>query len=231
MTKVFDKKLLAVLAVVCAFVLGLAAVVGTAQLAQADTLTLKDSTGADAKVSDAVTKLDVAKLDPDTREFVKGAEIQIIEKDTGTVVDKWTTADATHSNSKQLDVNKHYILRETTTPDGYETAKDTEFYIDETEGVGVHIVSGDSAELTQSYTINLYDKKKSTTTETVVTKTTDNSNKTNNNKATTTKALSQTGDATMWVVGGIVLVVVIAGAVLVVARKKSGKEDEPATKL
>lgn len=224
MTKTLNKNLAAVLAVVVALLLSFVAVAATTQMAQADIITLKDSTGADAKFSDAVTKLDVAKLDPDTREYVKGAKLQIIEKDTNKVVDEWTTDGSIHSNSKQLNVNTHYILRETTTPNGYETAKDTEFYIDETEGVGVHIVSGDSAELTQSYTINLYDKKKSTTNETTVTKTTNNT-KTNTTSSSKSK-LTQTGDMVMWVAGGVALVCVIAGCVLVVARKKSAKDDD-----
>lgn len=226
MTKTLNKNLLVAFAAAVVLLLSLATVAATTQFAQADTLTLKNSSGVEAKVSDAVTKLDVAKLDPDTREYVKGAKIQIIEKDTGTVVDEWTTEGSIHSNNKQLDVNVHYILRETTTPDGYETAKDTEFYIDETEGVGVHIVSGENAELTQSYTINLYDKKKSTTNETTVTKTTNN-NKTASNKS----SLTQTGDTAVWIVGGVALVLIVAAVVLLVARKKSTKNDEGSKEL
>lgn len=175
-----------------------------------------DASEAGIQVSDDITRLDVQKLDADTHDPVVGAEMQIIKKSTGEVVDSWTTTNGVHSNDKQLDVNVRYILREISAPDGYALAKDTEFYIDETEGVGVHIISGDDAELTQSYNINVYDKKQATTNEITVTKSINTGN-----KITTSSKIPVTGDTLFVVIAGLATVVVAAVIAIIVARKKS----------
>ena len=121
-------------------------------------------------VSDDITRVHVNKLDPDTHEYVKGASMAIIDKETGTVVDEWVTGSAAHVNEKALDVDRVYILREVSAPDGYEKVEDTEFVINVTEGEGITILSG-PGELTESYKVNLYDKAKPTEREVVVEKT------------------------------------------------------------
>lgn len=119
--------------------------------------------GAKLTVSDDVTELKVKKLDADTNDWVKGATMRIIVKDTGDVVDQWVTTDSAHENRKKLNVGVRYVLQEVSAPDGYSVAKDTEFEVYASETQGIKIISGDDAELTQSTTINLYDKKGSTT--------------------------------------------------------------------
>lgn len=125
---------------------------------------------APTKVSDDVTRVHVNKLEPETHEYVKGASMSIIDKETGKVVDEWVTGKETHAIEKALDVDKVYILREVSAPDGYEKVQDTEFVVNATEGEGITILSG-PGELTESYKINLYDKVKPTEKEIVVTKT------------------------------------------------------------
>lgn len=131
---------------------------------------------APTQVSDDITRVHVNKLDADTHEYVQGASMAIIEKETGTVVDEWVTGSATHANEKNLDVDKVYILREISAPDGYEKVEDTEFMINATEGAGITILSG-PGELTESYKVNLYDKVTTTTNEKVVTKTNETTTK------------------------------------------------------
>lgn len=195
-------KLIALAVVVATLVLGL----GFAPHAYARTA------DAPMTVSDDITRLDVAKLDPDTREYVEGATMRIVEKDTGTVVDEWVTGSETHHNAKVLNVNVHYLLQEISAPDGYTVAAETEFYVDETEGVGIHIVSGADAELTEGYKINLYDKKAATTNETVVKKT--------STKTKTTKVKApQTGDEAP-LAAVIIAVAVCIMAILVLQRIK-----------
>lgn len=200
----------------CALVLGVAL---PAQTALARTL---DASDAGIQVSDDITRLNVAKLDPDTREYVKGATMQIIEKDTGEVVDEWVTTDTTHKNEKSLNVNVVYILRELSAPDGFQKAKDTEFMVNETEGTGITILSGDDAELTQSYTINLYDKKGTTTNEVTYTKT--------NNKTTTTttskvKAPKTADETPILAVSAAVVVCLASISVIQVIKRKQAKNE------
>ena len=162
-------------------------------------------------VSDDITRLHVNKLDADTHEYVQGAKMAIIDKETGEVVDEWTTGEDTHENEKNLVVDRVYILREIEAPEGFEKAADTEFKVNATEGEGITILSGDDAELTQSYSLNLYDKAKDTEKEITVT------NERNKEKTITTtkKVAPKTGDETpMSTVGilvgvGVALIVVL----------------------
>lgn len=227
MTKFVNKALIAA----CSVVLTLAVALGAAAPAFADTL------ASPVQVSDDITRLNVAKLDPDTREYVQGAKMQIINKSTQEVVDEWVSTDETHSFDKGLNVNTRYILREISAPDGYEVASDTEFEVNETQGTGITIISGDDAELTQSYTVNLYDKKKDTETTTTVTKTKngstetgdetgDSTSKGNSKSGSTSKTVSpQTGDdAPVFEVAVAVGVCVVAAIVLQVVKRKGAKE-------
>lgn len=182
-------------------------------------LTVTNENGVAMHVSDAVTSVKVAKLDADKQEYLAGAQLSIIEKDTGNVVDSWTSTDTDHDSRKVLDVDKHYILRETSAPDGYSVATDTEFYIDAVEGGTVHIVSGDSAELYQSTTIKLYNKKGATVRQISVYKKGQN---------TTTKVKApQTGDEAPLL--GVTLAVVaclVSIAVIQVIKKRGATNED-----
>ena len=143
------------------------------------------------QVSDDITRVHVNKLDADTHEYVQGASMAIIEKETGKVVDEWVTGKSTHQNEKNLDVGKTYILREVSAPDGFEKVTDTEFKINANEGDGITILSG-PGELTESYKINLYDKAKAVENERVVERTRAGTENTSNEKNVAPK----TGDET-----------------------------------
>jgi len=140
-------------------------------------------------VSDDITRLHVNKLDADTHEYVQGAKMAIIEKESGRVVDEWVTGSGTHENEKGLDVDVVYILREVEAPDGYSTVEDIEFVVNATEGTGIKILSqGADSELVESYKVNLYDKAATTENEVVVTQTK------GNQSTTSTKPAPKTGD-------------------------------------
>lgn len=153
---------------------------------------------APVNVSDDITRLNVDKLDKDTHEQVTGASMAIIEKDTGTIVDEWVTDGSTHATDKKLDVNVVYILREMAAPEGYDVAQDTEFIVNETEGEGITILSGDSAELYESYKLNLYDEAQPNNLETTVYKTKEKEVSEPTEKETTTSktVAPKTGDDT-----------------------------------
>jgi len=110
-------------------------------------------------VSDDITRVHVNKLDADTHEYVSGAQMAIINEETGEVVDEWVTGQGTHMNEKGLDVDVVYILREVGAPEGYDAVEDVRFVVNETEGTGITILSqGNDSELVESYKVNLYDK-------------------------------------------------------------------------
>ena len=97
------------------------------------------------------------KLDTRTHEWVEGAELAIIEKDTGREVVRWTSGKASKQLEKVLNVGTAYILRELKAPENYQVAGDVEFVIDDYGAVS--ITKGNSngnAELSGT-TITLYD--------------------------------------------------------------------------
>lgn len=169
-------------------------------------------------VSDNVTKLIVSKRDNRSFEFVKGATLAIIEKDTGKVEITWKTTNESKTferilNGKDdtLNVNTEYILREVVTPKGYETAQDTVFYIDDYGSI--HLVDGEDAEVVGGAEIIVYDDRLAT--EKVLYKNApmkslpETGNDTPEKSA---KSLIQTGDATPFA-----LIVQIALLALIVA--------------
>ena len=99
----------------------------------------------------------VNALDEDTHEYLKGATIAIIEKETGTAIDEWVSGDGPHE-SRVLEKGTVYILRVLDAPEGYKKPDDNEFMINETEWEGITILSG-PVELTD-YGLGLYFKQK-----------------------------------------------------------------------
>lgn len=176
-------------------------------------------------VSDDITRLHVNKLDSDTREFVSGATMAIINEETGEVVDSWVTGSSTHENEKGLDVDVVYILRELSAPAGYSAVEDVRFVVNETEGTGITVLSsGSDAELTESYKVNLYDHPLSAQGEMVVTQQVPGASL---NVSTTSKAVApKTGDETPLYVGGIVMVVGITLIAALQLFKRRLDEEE-----
>ena len=105
-------------------------------------------------VQDNITRLEVHKLEKGSRDPVKGAVLQVIKRDTGEVIQEWTSdgTENPHTIARNVDgklqgalnVNEEYILREVSVPEGYEKAKDVVFVIrsDENFNTSGEILSG-----------------------------------------------------------------------------------------
>lgn len=74
--------------------------------------------------------LEVIKTDLVTGEELEGAELEVIDKETGETIDKWTSTKEPH-RVVGLEENKTYILKETTCPYGFEQAEEIEFTVTE----------------------------------------------------------------------------------------------------
>lgn len=81
-------------------------------------------------VYDEATYVEFNKLDTRTHEWVEGAKLSIVEKDTGTVVTSWSSGKAPEKLQKVLNVGVTYVLREDEAPENYQKADDVEFVID-----------------------------------------------------------------------------------------------------
>lgn len=198
---------------VCALLLGVAVLLA-ATVPQAHAVDVQGSTlTATAGVSDEVTKLDVAKVDAGVKhEPVSGAQLQILEKDSGKVVYSWTSNDEAEQIHKVLNVNTAYVLHEVAAPEGYETAPDTEFSIDDygTVSFSTGGTIENNAELTDKYSVNLYDKKVGE--ERII--------YLHGDAASTNVSTAQTGDSSSFVLVTIVLVIAVAGVGVTAAARR-----------
>ena len=77
-----------------------------------------------------ITSVKISKVDIADGEELEGATIQLIDKDTGEVVEEWTSTNKAHEVTG-LTTGKTYILRETVAPEGYSITSDTTFELKE----------------------------------------------------------------------------------------------------
>lgn len=74
--------------------------------------------------------VEISKTDLVTGEEVEGAELEVQDKETEKIIDKWTSTKEAHKVTG-LEENRTYILREKTAPYGYETTEEIEFVVSE----------------------------------------------------------------------------------------------------
>ena len=72
--------------------------------------------------------VEIVKTDLITGEKLEGAELEIIDKETGKTIEKWISGKEPHIVTG-LEENKTYILKETTAPYGYELTEKIEFTV------------------------------------------------------------------------------------------------------
>ncbi len=81
---------------------------------------------------DDTTKVEISKTDITGSEEIPSCELEIKEKDTDTVVDKWTSTEQKHLVEQKFVVGKTYVLTEKRPADGYVTADSVEFTVGDT---------------------------------------------------------------------------------------------------
>lgn len=103
-------------------------------IANTITFTVKE-TGEIQKVHmvDDITKLEISKYRANAKDGedknLAGAKLQLIDKQTGNVVDEWTTDGTEHKIYEKLVAGRTYTLHEVSAPDGYCVADDAEITI------------------------------------------------------------------------------------------------------
>ena len=91
----------------------------------------EDGTVTKVTMKDEITKVDISKVDATTSKEIEGAKLTLKDKETGKVVETWTS-DKTSHRIEGLEVGKTYILHEDLAPTGYEVTSDVEFTIADT---------------------------------------------------------------------------------------------------
>lgn len=176
----------------------------------------------DGGVYDEVTTLEVNKLDTRTHEWVEGAKLVILEKESGKEIASWTSGKAPQKLEKTLNVGTTYLLREVEAPDQYRLANDVEFVIDDYGNVSITKgTENGNAELSDN-TISLYDTMlNAEETETI------EREKSTTEKPNKDTLLAKTGD--MLPILGIALVALAALIVVIVAvrRRRAGEDSAP----
>lgn len=174
----------------------------------------------DGGVYDEATQVEVNKLDTRTHEWVEGAKLVILEKESGKEIASWTSGKAPQKLEKTLNVGTTYLLREVEAPNQYRLANDVEFVIDDYGNVSITKgTENGNAELSDN-SITLYDTMMDAEeVETV-----------EREKSTTEKPkkdtlLAKTGD--MLPILGIALVALAALIVVIVAvrRRRAGEDS------
>lgn len=174
----------------------------------------------DGGVADEATELQVSKLDTRTHEWVEGAELLILEKDTGKEIASWTSGKAPEKLQKTLNVDTTYILREFKAPKDYRLANDVEFVIDNYGNVSITKgTENGNAELSDN-TINLYDTMMDA--EEVVTQQREKTREV----PTADTLLAKTGDMLPLLGIGIVALAALVVLAIAIRRRRAEKGDD-----
>ncbi len=91
---------------------------------------LEDGSVTKVEMKDEYSKAEISKTDITTGDELKGAKLQVLDKDDQ-VLEEWVTDGKPHIVEK-LPVGVELTLREITAPDGYEIAEDVKFTLEDT---------------------------------------------------------------------------------------------------
>lgn len=78
---------------------------------------------------DDATKMEFSKLSITDGQELPGCKMKVTDKETGKVMDEWTSTEFSHVIEGKYVVGKTYILSESKPADGYATATDVEFTV------------------------------------------------------------------------------------------------------
>lgn len=106
---------------------------GYVSAADVEFTVLEDGSIAEVEMKDEYSKAEISKTDITTGKELKGAKLQVLDKD-GKVLEEWVTDGKPHQIEK-LPVGTELTLREITAPEGYVTAEDVRFTLEDTREI------------------------------------------------------------------------------------------------
>lgn len=122
------------------------------------------------RMVDDTTKVEISKTEITGSEEIPGCELEIKEKDTETVIDKWTSTEEKHVVEQKFVVGKTYVLTEKRPAEGYVTADSIEFTVkdtgeiqgvqmkDDTTKIRLIKLAGDTGQGLRGAKFEVYDK-------------------------------------------------------------------------
>ena len=103
---------------------------GYVSAADVEFTVLEDGSIPEVEMKDEYSKVEISKMDLTTAKELEGAKLQVLNKD-GKILEEWVTEGKPHKIEK-LPVGVELTLREITAPDGYVTAEDVKFTLEDT---------------------------------------------------------------------------------------------------
>lgn len=87
-----------------------------------ESIKTEETAGGDTvyQIEDKEINMLVEKTDTSSGKRLSGAEFTVKEKESGTLVDSWTSGDTVYKLGEKLSAGSHYLLTETKAPEGYE---------------------------------------------------------------------------------------------------------------
>ena len=91
-------------------------------------LTINNKTESKVVMKDAPTSVTIRKVDSESGNNLAGASLKVTDKN-GKEIDSWTSDSNAHVIKGKLKAGQEYILHENSAPEGYETAADVHFTV------------------------------------------------------------------------------------------------------
>ncbi|WP_343082716.1 SpaA isopeptide-forming pilin-related protein [Blautia producta] len=103
---------------------------GYVSAADVEFTVLEDGSIPEVEMRDEYSKMEISKTDLTTGKELEGAKLQVLDKDSN-ILEEWVTDGKPHKIEK-LPVGVELTLREITAPEGYVTAEDVKFTLEDT---------------------------------------------------------------------------------------------------
>ncbi len=84
------------------------------------------------RMVDDTTKVEISKTEITGEKEIPGCELEITDKESGEVIDAWTSTEEKHLVEQVFVVGRTYVLTEKRPADGYATADSIEFTVEDT---------------------------------------------------------------------------------------------------
>ena len=84
------------------------------------------------RMVDDTTKVEISKTEITGEEEIPGCELEITDKESGEVIDFWTSTEERHLVEQKFIVGRTYVLTEKRPAEGYATADSVEFTVEDT---------------------------------------------------------------------------------------------------
>lgn len=99
------------------------------------------------RMVDDTTKVEISKTEITGEEEIPGCELEITDKESGKVIDFWTSTEEKHLVEQKFIVGRTYVLTEKRPADGYARADSVEFIVEDTGEIQTVAMKDDTTKI------------------------------------------------------------------------------------